>query len=403
MTETSLKELFAVIIAFAGSLFVAWFSLPLVVKVASIRNLTDPPGPRKIHNRPIPTLGGIGIFAGFSFGFLMSINGFMDGVTYFTVATLFLFFVGMKDDLITLDPRKRLIAEILAAIILIYFTNIRITSFQGFLGISNIPVWLTYITTIFIFVVIINSINLIDGIDGLAASTGIVSSVTLGIWFWLSENKACAIMAAAPTGTLIGFIRFNLGNGKNKLFMGDTGALIIGFILAAMIVRFNELNNSHATIHNLYSAPAISIAILVVPLFDTLRVFTIRILRGIHPFTADNRHIHHLMLRAGYSHRRSTFFISLAHILLIVLAFSLDHIGILWLALLLLVICIALTGLIYILVYRNYISKNLEINEVDAGMIKLVSKLHGFLSGGGKALSLLQSSVMNFSCSWMPG
>lgn len=379
MFDFAFTGLPAVVMALLSAMFVTWLAIPLVVKIAKVRKLTDPPGPRKIHRQAIPTLGGIGIFAGFTFGFLMSIDSYMPGMNYFVVATMFLFFVGMKDDLITLDPKKRLFAEFIVAITLVYFTDIRITSFHGLFGITNIPLWLTYLTTIFIMVVIINSINLIDGIDGLAASVGIIASVTLGTWFWLSGNTGYTIMAASLAGALIMFLRFNISTGKNKIFMGDTGALLIGFILAAMTISFNEINAAGSSFYTLHSSPSISIAILIVPLFDTLRVFTIRILKGQSPFTADNRHIHHLMLRAGYSHRRSTFFISLVHIGIIALAFSLDRIGILWLSLVLLSVCILLTGFLFILVYRNYFFNNITVKEEDYGMIYLISRIHGLI------------------------
>jgi UDP-GlcNAc:undecaprenyl-phosphate/decaprenyl-phosphate GlcNAc-1-phosphate transferase len=388
MIETNPKELIAVLLAFAGSVFIAWFSMPLVVKVATLRNLTDPPGHRKIHKKEIPTLGGVGIFAGFSFGFLMAINSFMDGVTYFTVAALLLFFVGLKDDLVTLDPRKRLIAEVFAALILIFYTDIRLTCFHGFLGVTDIPIWATYLTTIFILIVIINAVNLIDGIDGLAASTGIVASISLGIWFWLSGAYGYSVMAASLAGTLLAFLRFNLSKGKNRIFMGDTGSLLVGFILAVMAIRFNEINIGSDSYHHMSSSPAISIAILIVPMYDTLRVFTIRIIKGLSPFSADNRHIHHLMLRAGFSHRMTTLLISLAHIGIIALAFFLDHIGILWLALVLLIICLILTGLIYLMVYLNYQRKNIAIDKIDAGMIRVITYLHGTMNQKGNQLSV---------------
>jgi UDP-N-acetylmuramyl pentapeptide phosphotransferase/UDP-N-acetylglucosamine-1-phosphate transferase len=124
MESFFVNEKIAVLIALVVSVFITWFSIPIVVRVVTLRHLTDLPGMRKIHKRAIPTLGGVAIFAGFSTAFLMSIDGFIQGVSYFTVALLLLFFVGMKDDLITLDPKKKLFAEILATICLIYFTNI---------------------------------------------------------------------------------------------------------------------------------------------------------------------------------------------------------------------------------------------------------------------------------------
>lgn len=376
MGSLFLNEKFAVLIALVVSVLITWFSIPIVVRVATLRNFTDLPGKRKIHKREIPTLGGIAIFAGFSTSFLMSVDGFMQGVNYFTFALLLLFFVGMKDDLIPVDPKKKLFAEILAAICLIYFTDIRITNFHGFMGMQEIPVWLTYISTVFFMIVIINAVNLSDGIDGLAASIGIIASATFGVWFLLSGNTGYAIMAAALTGTLIAFLRFNLSSGKNKIFMGDTGSLMIGFLISAMTIRFNEVNATPSTYHVLNSAPAISIAILIVPLFDTLRVFTIRLMRGQHPFIADNRHIHHLMLKAGYSHKRSTFIISIAHIFIIALAFSLDQIGILWLALILLIVCLLFTGVIYLLVYRRYLMKHRSLSGNGLGTLRIILHIH---------------------------
>jgi hypothetical protein len=210
-------------------------------------------------------------------------------------------------------------------------------------------------------------------------------------------------MAAALTGTLIAFLRYNLSSGKNKIFMGDTGSLIIGFLIAAMTIRFNEVHATASAYYELDSAPAISIAILIVPLFDTLRVFTIRIMRGQHPFIADNRHIHHLMLKTGYSHKRSTFMISLAQIFIIALAFSLDHIGILWLALTLLMVCLLLTGIIYLLVYRTYLMKHRSLNNDELWTLRVIFQIHRFFRPGKTirvpavrtALSAVPKLVMN--------
>jgi UDP-GlcNAc:undecaprenyl-phosphate GlcNAc-1-phosphate transferase len=288
----------------------------------------------------------------------MNIDGYMVGIPYFTVVLIILFFLGIKDDLLVLDPKKKLIAEILGAVILTAFTDIHFTNFHGFLGVHAIPMWLSYLTTIILVVVILNSVNLIDGIDGLAGSISIIASVTLGAWFWLSGETGFTIMASALTGALLVFLCFNLSNGKYKIFMGDSGSLLIGFIIAVMIIKFNEINAGSGVIYNLDSSPAITIAILIVPLFDTLRVFTIRIWRRQNPFKGDNRHIHHMLLKARYSHRQSTLFLSIAQITIIGVAFLLDHIGILWLSLVLFLICIALTGLVYLLIYRQSLAKN---------------------------------------------
>jgi len=370
MIPTSFPEELAVFVAFAGSILVTWYAIPKILKVARWLNITDRPNAIKIHKYAISTLGGIGIFGGFIFGFLINIDGYMTGVPYFTVVLIMIFFIGMKDDLLVLDPKKKLIAEVLGAVILTSFTDIHFTSFHGLLGIHTIPMWLSYLTTIFLMVVIINSINLIDGIDGLAGSISIIVSITLGIWFWLSGETGYTIMAAALTGSLIIFLRFNLSKGKNKIFMGDSGSLLIGFIVSVMLIKFNEINAGSGAIFNLDSSPAITFAILIVPLFDTLRVFSIRIWLRRNPFRGDNRHIHHLLIRAGFSHRQSTLFISITQIAFIAVAFLLDHIGIMWLSLVLFLSSIALTILVYLLIYRHSltINANKDLNALNENL-----------------------------------
>jgi hypothetical protein len=163
--------------------------------------------------------------------------------------------------------------------------------------------------------------------------------------------------------------------------MGDTGSLLVGFIIAAMIITFNEVNTGTDTYHDLYSAPAVSIAILIVPLYDTLRVFTIRITRSQNPFTADNRHIHHVMLRAGFTHKQADVIIATAHILIIALAFALDHIGILWLSLVLLSVCLFLTGLIFLRIYNRFLLHRMPVQEEDFDTIRTIAILHAHVSG----------------------
>jgi len=346
----SLPPLTAVIVALAASMISTWYFLPKIILVASRRRLTDNPGRRKIHHRAIPTLGGIGIFGGFAVGFLLAINGHMPGGSYFFSALLLVFFIGMKDDLINIRPYKKVMIHTVAALIISFFLNLRITSLHGFLGIGEISLIPSVLLTTFLFIVIINSLNLVDGIDGLAAALGIVISSFFGIYAGLSGETAYAIMSAALTGTLSVFLWFNCTQGKFKIFMGDTGSMVIGFIVTVMMIRFNELNAWGDPVMPLQSSPAVSIGILIVPLFDTLRVMIIRIIRHQSPFAADKRHIHHMLLRAGMSHRKATLSIAGANVLLACTGFLLDSLGILWLTLTLLFLAISLTIPVYIAV-----------------------------------------------------
>jgi UDP-N-acetylmuramyl pentapeptide phosphotransferase/UDP-N-acetylglucosamine-1-phosphate transferase len=336
----------AILVAFASAWLITWYYIPRVIRVVNERHLGDKPGNHKIHNKEVPTLGGIGIFAGFLVGFLLGIDGYMPGISYFTAAAVLLFFVGVKDDLVYLNPPKKLIGELGAALIIALFTDVHITHLHGFLGVHEIEPWSSLLITILLIILIINAVNLIDGIDGLAAAVGIVASVAFGLFFYLSDDYGYTVMAVALLGALIAFIKYNVSDGPNKIFMGDTGSLVIGFTLVVFAIHFNELVANGKSFIDLNSAPSVSIAILIVPLFDTLRVIVLRLHYHQSPFVADHRHIHHMMLRAGLSHREATLYISLFNMFIIAVAFLLDGLGIFLLGLLLLALCLTATFLL---------------------------------------------------------
>lgn len=353
MPEIVITGLPAILIAFASAFVITWYYIPKVITVVKERHLEDKPGFHKIHKADVPTLGGIGIFGGFIFGFLIGVNGYMPGLSYFTAAVVFLLFVGIKDDLVYLNPKKKFWGELGAAILVMVFTQAHISHLHGFMGMTEIAVTTSYIITLTVIVVIINAVNLIDGIDGLAASVGIIASGAFGTFFFLSGDYGYTVMAAALLGSLIAFLRYNLSEGPWKIFMGDSGSLVIGFTLAILAIRFNELVANGKPFLPLESAPAVSIAILIVPLFDTLRVTILRIYAHKSIFVGDKRHIHHMMLRAGFSHKESTLYISIFNVFMIAVAFLLDGIGILLLGLVLLALCLTATWFISLGVKRR--------------------------------------------------
>ncbi len=343
MPEIVITGLPAILLALASSFVITWYYIPKVIRVVRDRHLEDKPGFNKIHKMDVPTLGGIGIFGGFIFGFLIGVNGYMPGLSYFTAAVVFLLFVGIKDDLVYLNPKKKFWGELGAAVVVTVFTNIHITHFHGFMGITDIASATSYVVTIILIILIINAVNLIDGIDGLAASVGITASLAFGIFFFLSGDYGHTVMAAALLGSLVAFLRYNMSEGPKKIFMGDSGSLVIGFTLAVLAIQFNELVAADAGVLDLKSAPAISIGILIVPLYDTLRVMILRLRDRKSMFIGDKRHMHHMMLRAGFSHRQATMYISFFNVFIIAIAFLLDGIGILWLGLVLLGFCVLAT------------------------------------------------------------
>lgn len=316
--------LFSLLLSFV----IVYVSIPSIVTVAFTKGLFDEPGHRKSHHHSIPNLGGIAIFAG-----LIITTGLFANITtsrelmYVLVAMVVIFFIGIKDDILIIAPAKKLYGQIIAALIIVVIGNIRFTSLHGFLGIYEIDYLPSLILTLFVVVVLTNAFNLIDGIDGLASGIGIVVSLTFGSWFMIAGFTNYAILSAALLGSLIAFFGFNVFGKTNKIFMGDTGSLILGLIMSILVIKFNEANITYTGIYSIKAAPAVSFGILIVPLFDTMRVFLLRILRGQSPFHPDKNHVHHRVLKLGFNHFESTSIISIVNILFIVMVLKFQSAG----------------------------------------------------------------------------
>ncbi|NJM14218.1 MAG: undecaprenyl/decaprenyl-phosphate alpha-N-acetylglucosaminyl 1-phosphate transferase [Bacteroidales bacterium] len=196
------------------------------------------------------------------------------------------------------------------------------------MGIYDIPYIASLLITVFVFLVILNGFNLIDGIDGLASTVGIISTVAFSVWFYNAGMYHYVVLGAGLVGGLMAFLRFNVYKGTYKIFMGDTGSLIIGLVLAIMAIEFNEANLTAPFNIKMYSAPAVSFGILIVPLFDTLRVFIIRLSRKRSPFKPDKNHIHHRLLSLGFTHVNATLCMAGVNLLFISFVFSFDILGI---------------------------------------------------------------------------
>ena len=193
------------------------------------------------------------------------------------------------------------------------------------------------------------------GIDGLASGVGIVASVVFGYWFYNAGQLQLAILACALTGSLLAFFRFNVFSTKRKIFMGDIGSLLLGFIMAIFAIKFNEISASLPSIHpfKVAAAPAVSIGILIVPIYDTIRIFILRVYHGRSPFHPDKEHVHHYMLELTGSHTKSSFIIILFNILFIFIAFWLSDLRIHQLFLILIGLAAIVSAIPYFLVKRK--------------------------------------------------
>jgi len=314
------------ILVFITAFAVVLYSTPALIKVAVLKHLIDVPSEeRKIHKRAVPTIGGIIIYAAtlFSFSLWYNIDDLHDyseiyeSVKEFKIlvaTSLVLFFVGVKDDIIGTSPVKKLFANILVGLILVLMGDIRITGFHGVFGVEEIPHWGSVFLSLFTYIVVVNAMNLIDGVDGLAAGVGFIASTVFGIWFVFANEYTLASLSFSLSGALLGFLIFNFS--PAKIFMGDSGSLIIGMFVCVLSIKLIEypLNNLNKFwIH--ISHPMIVIAALIYPLTDTLRIFIIRAAKGQSPFAADRNHLHHRLLDCGYSHAATVIIIYIYSVL----------------------------------------------------------------------------------------
>ena len=309
----------------ALAFLITFFAIPVIIQVAKDKKLFDEPDERKVHTTVIPTLGGLGIFAGFIVSTLMGSPAGAVNLQYFAAASLVIFFLGLKDDILILSASKKFIGQLIAAGIIIKFGGVQISNLHGLLGIYVIPHVTSIIFTLFTIIVITNSFNLIDGVDGLAGSLGLVTTVVFGSYFLYVGQFAYAVIALSLAGSIIGFLIYNFS--PAKIFMGDTGSLLLGFVNSVLVIKFINTASDPLSPLPLEAAPAIGFAILMIPLFDTLRVFAMRIADRRSPFSPDRNHVHHFLLDLGFSHKKITLTCVTANVGFIVLAFLLRGLG----------------------------------------------------------------------------
>ncbi len=318
----NISILFDTVFPLLFALALSYFTIPVIINIAKIKHLYDEPDARTSHSKAIPTLGGLGIFI----GFILSMTLFADfkvfpGLQYLEFAFIVAFFLGIKDDIIALDPLKKAFGLFLSVGAIVILGDVRITSFYSLFGVNELPYWISVAFTMFTFLTIINAVNLIDGINGLCTATSVISSVAFGIWFYLEGSEKSMQMVtiiAAVVGALLGFLKYNVT--PAKIFMGDTGSLLLGVLLAFFAIEFLETNKDYVGIYKISSSPVVAMSFLVLPLVDMIKVFGIRLYKRRSPFHPDKNHIHHVLLNLGFTHTRATLMLSLYLIAFIGLA-----------------------------------------------------------------------------------
>ncbi len=346
--------MYDIILAFITAFSITYLLIPSIIHVADVKRLYDEPGERRSHTVPTPSLGGIAIFAGLSFAIVLWTPFAVFGkLQYILCSFLIIFLVGARDDIVPVRPKVKLLAQIFAAIILIFRSNIKLTSLYGIFGIQELPEWAAVILSIFTIIVIINAFNLIDGINGLSGSIATLICGVFGTWFFLTGYPELSVVAFATIGAVLAFLKYNIT--PAQIFMGDTGSLLLGLICSILTIKFIEVHQILPPTHPYVfsAAPAVAIGIIILPLFDTLRVFTTRMLKGKSPFQPDRTHIHHLLLDTGLTHTQATSTLVLVNILFIFLVFFFQYIGTLQLILLILLLATISSGWLYFSVRKR--------------------------------------------------
>ncbi|MFZ5551681.1 MAG: glycosyltransferase family 4 protein [Bacteroidota bacterium] len=322
------------ILGFLTSFLVVILATPALIKVAKMKHLVDEPGEeRKLHQRSVPTIGGIIIFSGILFAYSLwfpdagvNLHQAIREFKYLTASLIILFFIGVKDDIIGTAPVKKLLAHIVVAFILVMMGDIKITSMHGLFGVEELPDWGSVLLSVFVYIVIVNAFNLIDGVDGLASGVGVIAGLSFGAWFYFCENYPLALLSFTLSGALIGFLIFNFS--PAKIFMGDSGSLTIGCIISVLAIRMIEtpVKQIPAELKEV-AVPVIVMAVLVYPLLDTLRVFFVRTVKGQSPFSADKNHLHHRLIKIGNSHAKTVLWIYFGNMMVVTAAFFTSPFG----------------------------------------------------------------------------
>ncbi|SEG24937.1 UDP-N-acetylmuramyl pentapeptide phosphotransferase/UDP-N-acetylglucosamine-1-phosphate transferase [Halpernia humi] len=322
------------LLGFLCSFAITFFSIPAIIKISMRKNLMDEPGSRSSHLRKISNLGGIAIVFSLCVCAPIFANKLFNEYKFLFASLIILLYIGVMDDIMIMRAYKKLIAQVLVSLLMVIGSDVRIGSLFGVFGINELNYWFSVVFTVVTFVILINAFNLIDGIDGLAGMYSVVCSIFFGVsYFRLGPyNYPLVILSAIIVGSAIAFLYYNLSNYRNKkIFMGDTGSMVLGFLLAFTGICFINIFIDRKIVniphYHLESAPVIAVAILILPIVDTLHVILIRIFTGKSPFDADTNHIHHKLLRLGYTHRRSTFYIIAYYLLIVAFAYFFRHLN----------------------------------------------------------------------------
>ena len=299
---------YTIIIPFFTALLLVGWIHPRLVKIALLKNIVDNPEARKLQRTPVPVLGGVAVFFGvvIAIGCMSSVVD-CSGLPVVIMAMMAMLYTGTMDDILSLSPGLRFVIEIVVVLLLIFVGGYCIDDFHGLWNIGRFSYWCAVPLTVVAAVGIINAINLVDGVNGLSSGYCIMACLIFGTLFFLAGEAPMTILAAVSVGALIPFFLHNVFGKTSKMFIGDGGTLVMGVVMSVFVIAILQ-NGSRVAAYvnpNVGLVP-FTLAVLSVPVFDTLRVMSTRILKGTSPFRPDKTHLHHMFIDLGCSHVATT-------------------------------------------------------------------------------------------------
>jgi UDP-GlcNAc:undecaprenyl-phosphate/decaprenyl-phosphate GlcNAc-1-phosphate transferase len=322
---------------FFGTFILTYYIVPKVLWVSKEKNLMAPVIERSSHATAVPSFGGVAFYITLILVLSLIQSMRLAHVGNHLIAAItILFMVGLKDDLIVSTARVKLFGQIAASCFIVFSPELQLDNLYGFWGLYEIPVLLGYILMTILCIAIINAYNLIDGIDGLAASIGIVISGMFAIVFYTTGHPFFVLVSVSLAGTLSAFLRYNFSRGERKIFMGDSGSLIVGLILAFLAIKLLTREPYEPLVEQGVdpgNRPLFLACLFIIPFIDTIRVMLIRMLNKRSPFSADRNHVHHVLLDLGFSHKRTCLILASVNVSIIVIyIYALNELTNLWLS-----------------------------------------------------------------------
>jgi UDP-GlcNAc:undecaprenyl-phosphate GlcNAc-1-phosphate transferase len=372
--EIGTYHLLQFIFYFLGTFMLSYFLIPKIRAKALKFNLKDTPDIRSSHTIPVPTFGGVVFYISYILVLFFAQSLDSNHVSITLIASIsILFFTGLLDDFKNLSPKIKFLCQIIGVALLMFQPDFRILSFHGFMGIYEIPLYVSVGGSMFFLLGLINAFNLIDGIDGLTGITGVIVAsfysyllYNLGYFFYLS-------LSLATIATLLAFLRFNFSNTR-KIFMGDTGSLVIGLVLGVLTLKLLSVDDTAYGSLSFYRAqlPLFLTGVLFVPLLDTMRVMFLRLTKGVSMFKPDRNHLHHIIVDFGLSHRKASFFIGFVNFIVALIMFFVIQKFNSFQSLFILVLLFFIAIMILFLMNKNKTALRLKI-KIKKSMLKVLS------------------------------